>query len=390
MRRAVAVHAAAQPAPKPPPSRDLPPIDRILQGAWQETPHGPAFIRDEWFAFDHLHGTLPLSAPLRACPDALALLCGAEAPEPGRLAFFDIETTGLAGGTGTYIVLAGLGTFEEHGFRLRQYFLADIAGECAMLSLLAEDLARCRGIVTYNGRAFDVPCLETRMALSRQQHTCRDLPHFDLLHAVRRLYKHRMPGCKLAEAERRLLRIERHDDLPGRLIPALYFDYVRAGRAAPLRPVFRHNADDVLSLVGLLAALARLLTVNEPLDPEDAVAVARWWELARRPERALPLYREALPWLEGGDDWAWAAGRYARLCRRAGARHEAVAHWLKLWGQGDAAAGLELAKHLEHRERDFDSAAAITRELLAAGNDPAFEHRLTRLTVKARRLAAHV
>lgn len=384
MRRAVAAHTSAMPLPKPA-ERRLPPIERILQGGWLETPHGPAFVRDEWFAPDHQHGTLPLSAPLRACRDALGLFGGAERPDPAGLAFFDIETTGLAGGTGTYIVVAGLGTYEEHGFRLRQYFLADVGAERAMLWLLARDLEGRSGLVTYNGRAFDVPCVETRMALARQPHNARAMPQFDLLHAVRRLYKHRMPGCKLAEAERRLLRLERHDDLPGWLIPSLYFDYVRAGRAAPLRMVFRHNADDVLSLAGLLAALARLLTEGEALDPEDAVAVARWWERSRCPERALSLYRDALPWLEGGDDWAWAAARCARLLRRSGARDQAAALWARLWAQGDAAGGLELAKHLEHRARDFGGAAAITAALLARGEDAALRKRLYRIE---RKLAA--
>jgi uncharacterized protein YprB with RNaseH-like and TPR domain len=126
---------------------------------------------------------------------------------------------------------------------MRQYFLADIACERAMLAMLAADLARFEGIVTYNGRAFDVPFVETRLTLARIASPCGALAHFDLLHAVRRLYKHRMPGCRLAEAERKLLRIDRPDDVPGAIIPALYFDYVRAGRAGPLRGVFRHNAD---------------------------------------------------------------------------------------------------------------------------------------------------
>src|SRR6185295_4954081 len=180
------------------------------------------------------------------------------------LAFFDIETTGLSGGTGSYIVLAGLGSYERAAageplaFRMRQYFLADIAHERAMLSMLADDLRRFDGLVTYNGRAFDMPFVQTRMTLARLPYPCDGLPHFDLLHVVRRLYRHRMPGCRLAEAERRLLRIDRPDDVPGSLIPAIYFDYLRAGRVSPLRGVFRHNAEDVLSLTGILASLARL------------------------------------------------------------------------------------------------------------------------------------
>jgi hypothetical protein len=235
-----------------------------------------------------------------------------------------------------------------------------------MLALLADDLARFEGIVTYNGRAFDVPVIEARLAMARVSSPCGGLAHIDLLHAVRRLFGHRMPGCRLAEAERRLLAIERIDDIPGSLIPSLYFEYVRGQRISPLRPVFRHNADDVLSMTGVLARITALLS-GGPLDPEDAVSVARWWERAGDSDRALPLYRDALPWLEGEADWPWAAARHARLCKRAGLREEAVAQWSQLWGSGDMAAALELAKHHEHHTHDYAAAERIVVQMLTCG-----------------------
>jgi uncharacterized protein YprB with RNaseH-like and TPR domain len=394
MRAAVAAHAVASAPVTPPPAApsardDLPPIREILRGDWHHTPHGPAFVREEWLPLGHRHGRLDLGAPLSACPGALSALARGDAPHPSRLGFFDIETTGLSGGTGTYIVLAGFGWFEEGAFRLRQYFLADIGAERAMLSLLAEDMARVDGVVTYNGKAFDLPITESRFALARLRSPAATLSHIDLLHAVRRLYKHRMPGCRLAEAEHRLLKLDRPDDIPGSLIPTLYFDYVRAGRAAPLRAVFAHNADDVLSMVGILASLAVLLAGSE-LEPEDAVAVARWWERSGDEARAMSLYRGALPWLEGEDDWAWAAARHAQLCRRAGIRDESSLIWARLWQNGDLRAGLELAKHLEHHDRDFRAAEGVTLALLArcpTSETSALEHRLTRIRSRMQRVA---
>lgn len=365
MRHAVAVHGAASRAA---PSRSTfepdPALASILRGEWRETACGPVFLRDEWYPLDHEHGRLPLGAALDAPPAALrALLAADAAPSPHRLAFFDIETTGLAGGTGTYVMLAGLGSYEDGGFRSRQYFLADVAHERAMLAALADDFARFDAVVTYNGRAFDVPVVTTRMTLARLRWRAETMPHFDLLHPVRRLYRHRMPACRLADIERRLLRLERFDDIPGWLIPSLYFDYLRAGRVAPLRAVFRHNEEDVLSLAGVLASLCRILS-DDSIDPEDAAAAALWWERAGDGVRAQRLYHDALPWLEGGDDWAWAARRYATLCRRAGDRDEAAEWWRRLWERGDRHAGLELAKHLEHHARRFDDALDVVRALL--------------------------
>jgi uncharacterized protein YprB with RNaseH-like and TPR domain len=410
LRRAVEAHAAAlrrvgigtdAPAETPPlrrPSRQAS-LDAVLGGEWHETEHGRVFVRDEWFAPDHQHGNAQLCAALDVTPDILAELALTGAVDgrasdrgAGGLAFFDIETTGL-GGTGTYVVLAGLGTFETvvegqpPSFRMRQYFLADLGGEPAMLAMLVEDLARFDGVVTYNGRAFDVPVVEARLTMSRLRSPYGRMSHIDLLHAVRRLYRHRMATCRLPDAERRLLRIEREDDLPGRLIPSIYFDYVRAGATAQLPMVFRHNADDVISLVGVLSGLAALLSADGGHTPDDAVAVARWWERCGRADRALALYRSALGWLSGTDDWSWAAARHAGLCKRSGERDEAAALWRRLWAQGDRDAGLELAKHLEHHARDLAAAEEVASALMVragAAERIALEHRIARLRRKRR------
>jgi uncharacterized protein YprB with RNaseH-like and TPR domain len=368
----------------------LPPIEQILKGEWLETDCGPVFVRDQWYPLDHAHGAHSLGSALACDEGALSMLLGgAPAPAPERTGFFDIETTGLSGGTGTYVVLAALGTFERAepdaplAFRLRQYFLAGLQHEKALITLVGRDLSSCEALVTYNGRSFDVPVMESRFTLARVASPCGGLAHFDLLHAVRRLYAHRMAGCKLADAERRLLRIERPDDVPGHLIPQLYRDYLTAGRASPLRGVFRHNAEDVLSLVAILSSLSGLLS-REDHDPDDAIAVARWYERIGDRSRALRMYDFALPWLEGGDDWTWVARRSAMLQKKAGAREDAVLLWTRLWHQGDVSAGLELAKYLEHSARNLDDAERVVRELIAqAGSEVGLLHRLARIQRKA-------
>jgi hypothetical protein len=83
--------------------------------------------------------------------------------------------------------------------------------------------------------------------------------------------------------------------------------------------VLRHNADDVLSMVGILAVVARLFDAAEQA-PEDAAAVARWWERKGDRDRAAAFYENALPRLEGRRDWNWVAARYGLLLKRAGRR----------------------------------------------------------------------
>ena len=380
--------AAREETPREEAAPSRPPIKEILRGDWIETERGPAFVKESTFPLGHRHGRFPLGKPLDAAQEALGVTLGQpRPPHPSRLAFLDIETTGLAGGTGTYAFLVGLGSFEEGAFRVRQYFLPAIDEEPPMLEILARDLSRLEGLVTYNGRAFDVPILEARMTLARMRWPCDRMPHFDLLRAVRRLYRHRLEGCRLADAEEHLLGIRRADDVPGYLIPSLYFDYIRAGRAAPLRAVFRHNAEDVLSMVGILAFLTDLFSRRD-LDPEDAVSVARWWEIEEAPDRAEFFYRQVLERLDDGQVWSWAASRYALLRKRAGARREVVEIWRRLWSSGDLEAGVEIAKYLEHEARDIEAALEIAAALLRDAPQiarPALEHRLRRLRRKIER-----
>jgi uncharacterized protein YprB with RNaseH-like and TPR domain len=352
--------ARAAPAPGP---RPRPPLAEILGGEWRPAGEGSVFVKETWFPVAARHGAGALGAALETPPQALRDAFGLEL-SPHGLVFFDVETTGLSGGTGTCIFLAGLGSFAEGGFRLRQYFLSALECERPMLALLSSDLAAFQGIVTYNGRAFDLPALDARLTLSRLPRLHGELAHLDLLRPVRRLYAHRLESCRLAAAEAAILAHHRRDDVPGHLIPSLYFDFIRCGRASPLRGVFRHNADDVLSMAGILAAVSALFAAEE-LEPADAAAVARWWECERQPDRAAALYARALPGLAGERDWSWAAARYALLLKRAGRRREAADLWRELWAGGDRAAAVEIAKYLEHQARDLAAAEEVAAALLA-------------------------
>ena len=272
-----------------------------------------------------------------------------------RLAFFDIETTGLAGGTGTYVVLAGLGSYEDgalpHAPVLpRRHRRTSV--RCS--PMLADDLARFDGLVTYNGRAFDVPFVETRMTLARLRVAVRR-PRA-LRPAAPRAAPVPAPHARLPAGRRRAPPPPHRaaGRRPGLADPVAVLR-LRARRAgvAPLRAVFRHNAEDVLSLVGVLARARRACSSATTLDPEDAVAVARWWEQrGRRGAGGPAVSRGAARGSRAATTGRGPRARHARLCKRAGERERAVALWDVLWAQGDRGAGLELAKHFEHRARD--------------------------------------
>ena len=172
-----------------------------------------------------------------------------------RLRFFDTETTGLAGGTGTRAFQIGVGDWHDGVFRVRQLTITTLAAETAMLDTFARWLDDEDVLVSYNGRSYDAPLLATRYRLARRNSPLPALTHLDLLHPVRRRYRGRWANCRLSTIERELLGIVREDDLPGSEAPRAWLDYLRGGSARNLRRVGEHNRQDLCSLAGVLLRL---------------------------------------------------------------------------------------------------------------------------------------
>lgn len=371
-----------------------------------ETGRGSVYLREESWPPGYRHGRLCLKDGLTLDDSAMSRLApGLGVGDLAHAAFVDAETTGLVGGTGTYAFLVGVGTFEGCSFRLRQFFLAHVGGEAAMLAAVAEVLASCRAIVSFNGRRFDLPLLETRFTLSRESPAALGLPHLDLLYPARRLFGRRLSSCRLTFLEEALLGVQRRDDLPSWLIPSLYFNYVRAGRAEPLSAVFHHNALDILSLVALLAHLGALTGGEPPADPDDCLSLARWDDSQGRLADAVQLYETALGCSTKGDARTVALRRLARLYQRLG-RWGDFARVMQEEVRGDRPSShrlealVELAKLEEHHCRDYAAAETLAQRALALaelmtsrGSPPAvpmlsreaLQHRLWRLR---RRVAA--
>jgi hypothetical protein len=364
---------------------------------------------DRAWAPDHVHGRVPVG---EAAPDgegwpALAAL-GAPPPGP-RAVFLDLETTGLAGGAGTYAFLVGCGWFEDGGFRVRQWVLTAFGAERALLDDVARCVAAGDGLVTYNGRTFDVPLLENRYALHRRPAPFDDLVHLDLLHPARRVWRPEPSGaaaggCRLTTLERTRCGFVRRGDVPGEEIPSRYFDFVRSGNAWLLADVLEHNRLDLLSLALLTARMGRLLgnglagatTAREALGLGDLCA------RAGREDEARACYARAagldgLPLPGGAVTRAEALRAYARACRRARLHDEAARAWGAVLALDHRVrpphvareAAEALAVHHEHRQRDFATARRLALETLQiTGTRPRRDAARRRLARLDRKLAA--
>lgn len=273
-----------------------------------------------------------------------------------RQVYIDTETTGLSGGSGTLAFLIGLAVVDGDALVVTQYLITRFAGEAAMLAAFAGALTADDRLVSYNGKSFDLPLMIARYRMQSQPHPFDGLPHLDLLHPVRRLFKKRWPDCRLTTLERRLLGFERRNDLPGSEAPAAWADYVRQGRGEKLLRVVEHNRQDIVSLALAHATLAQAAERPEAYGV-DMAALASWWSGFDR-ERAYALLMSARQPLD--DRGKRLLGR---LARRAGNWALALGLWEELAQRGCGESAEQLAKYHEHVSRDLEVALRYCTQL---------------------------
>lgn len=232
------------------PPRPRAPLQRALPG--EEIAPGLHYVETH----------VAYAAPDAALPLAFARRDGSV--DPRALLFFDTETTGLAGGTGTRAFMIGAADWHGDGLRVRQLLIATMAAEAAMLREFASWLSPSTVLASYNGRCYDAPLLRTRYRLARLPDPLHALDHLDLLHPTRRRYRARWENCRLATIERELLRIVREDDLPGSQAPMAWLGFLRGGASTLLHRVAAHNHQDVVTLARLLTRLADVDDAAEP------------------------------------------------------------------------------------------------------------------------------
>jgi uncharacterized protein len=358
-------------------------IQSVVEGHFVSTRQGDTFVAEQSYPSDYHHGltalriTVPLMTIAQWARDARLSDLPLES-----FAFLDVETSGLAGGTGTYAFLVGVGRFEGDLFHLVQFFMRDPAEESAMLEGLTEFLAPNAALVTFNGKAFDAPLLVTRFLLHDMPVPFKDFSHLDLLPLARRLWRDRLPSRALKYLEENVLGAPRTlDEVPGYEIPYLYFDYLRTGDATPLKGVFYHNAMDIVALAALMNHMASIL--HSPFDGQvehglDFIALAKLFEDLDRREEAARLYEHGLEVGVDQTDFGAAVQRLSALQRRRGNLESAVSLWQKAASQGHVYAHVELAKYYEHSRRDYPEAMKWTlgaQELINSQNMPRYEYR---------------
>ena len=298
--------------------------------------------------------------------ETLSLMSEKEMPEdfdPRRILYLDTETTGL-GGSGTVAFLVGMGYLTDDGFEVHQFLMRDYPEEPYLLKHVAAGLGRFDVLCTFNGTTFDVPLLESRFLMNRMDRSCLDLPHLDLLHMCRRLWKLRLGRCNLGRLEEVILGRPREEDIPGSEVPQRYFTYLKTGQAELLSDVLKHNAQDIASLCVLLNHMADLYLHPEKIRfSEDVYSMGRALERVEQTERARRCYRLA----SRGRMGDLAGSALAVSYRRSGQREEAAEVWREMIreGRGGISPYVELAKYEEHVRRDIPAALELTEQAIA-------------------------
>lgn len=282
---------------------------------------------------------------------------------PEKLLFFDMETTGL-GGAGTVAFLVGLGSLTKDGFQVRQYFLPDFPDEAAMLEEIRSEFTDSTIVVSYNGKSFDMPILRDRMIIQRVERKLDICDHIDLLHSTRKLFRLRLGSCTLGNIEREVLSFYREGDVPGELVPGIYFNWLATSDTELIDKVVEHNLNDIVSLYFLMHRIAEIHTnpVGQIRDNDDLMSLVKIYEKRKENDRIVPLVNE-FEVSVANDGRLDILLKQALAAKRLSDFDAAVPIWEKVarYKNPDGYSALiELAKYYEHRAKNIKMAHKMT------------------------------
>ena len=367
----------------------------------EKTRREPVQVFENSYVLGASYGQIPIAMGLQIPADILGFLsrdAGFDGLDLSTALFLDLETTGLSGGTGTVPFLVGLAYYRDERFKVTQFFLNEMAEEDRLVRELAQFIREMgfKSLVTYNGKAFDVPLVETRFALHRTPCPLRGMPHLDFLFSARSLWKHKYDSCRLFHLAQQIVQAERSEDIPGAEIPIRYFQYIRSGDFSLIDPILYHNQEDLLSLLGVVVAGAVLVERNREAaakgegDPMDLYGVARLFERAGDSATSAALLQQALAGGRG------LSAEVSLVARKKLSHHfkktkdwdKALPFWQEMAAGEEVDCFRELAIYFEHTAKDLGEAIRVATEGLALskGRSPAaekdFEKRLARLKDK--------
>ena len=393
-------------------------ITEVLGGEVVRNKFGEFVVLRNRFDLGKLHREIRLPSSWMLKGELLAKICsprkrvgGESHRSPFNLketVFFDCETTGLAGGVGTYAFLVGLGYLSGDEFCVEQYFMEDFHQERAVLSAIAEKMSCFRFLVSYNGKCFDLPLLETRWTVNRIDFDSDRWFHLDLLFPRRRLWKRRIGDCSLSNIEKEVLGVGREIDVPSFMIPQIYFDYLRTSEVGALIPVFHHNSHDIVSLLKLAVVIDRVLEALDPVaveDPIDLYSLGRIHQSLGNHHAGVRCFEQALTGDASVELQQGILTSLAFAHKRSGSLEEAAGIWRNLTREEfpfSLLAHEELAKYCEHKRRDYCKALFFVEKAMAQLNSDlsldsasrcqrrlgSLEYRKSRLERKIKRASA--
>ncbi len=335
-------------------------------GSIRQTEQGPVWMVETIFDEGYMHGRVELSPQVSSAPlEILDPLCYQGGFCFDKAAVIDTETTGLAGGTGTYPFIIGIGFWQENRFVVRQYILRDFFEEPAQLDAFKSDLLSATSILTYNGKTFDMPLLRTRFRINRMEIPFNDHLHFDFVHPCRRLFRRHFDSLNLTSLEEKILGFEREDDVPSHIIPRIYFDYLQNRDETLLLPILNHNRNDIVSLYIIAqetfrrVELALAHTIN---DDRLFLSLGQIFFRSGQCDRSRELLSCIKPKFAPREIVDETLRLHSRVARKMKDWDDALKTWNQMLrlGRFGCYPHIELAKHYEHRLKDHKRALDYT------------------------------
>jgi len=366
---------------------------------FEPLPREPLQFFENAFSLDVKYGKIPLSLGLDIRGVILSYLSKDSAFENLDLStalFIDLETTGLSGGAGVVPFLAGLGYYRNDKFCVSQFFLGDLAEEEKMIQELNQFLAQMnfKSVVSFNGKGFDLPLLETRFIIHRQPFVLNELPHLDFLYSARSLWRHKYESCRLFYLAREVVEADRSEDIPGAEIPMRYFQYLKTGNFELIEPILYHNQEDILSLLGVVIVGSLIFSEEKEerlADAMDLFGAGKVMEKVGNFEKSVYFFQRALDGKLSDEISILVKKKLSYYFKKNQEWDKAVPLWEEMTSLDQLFSFRELAMYYEHREKRYEEAKKFAEEGLAVSMDVSsffqrdFSHRLERLRGKIKR-----